>query len=174
MKLTLIAAVDESGLLCDEQGFLWHLPRDIAFFRKYTLEHPHLLVGRTTYEQMLGWFQPQHRAIVLSYDQSLKVPSTLGVRAENVVDALHAAQAYGAKEWVCVGGAQIYEALQPYASDLRLTQVHHRFTPRGKGTYFPDFATLSQRWALVEKQEHPADEQNAYSMSFCHYQKFMK
>ena len=42
-RITLIAAVGRNGVIGDGRGLLWHLPEDLAFFKRTTLGHPMLM-----------------------------------------------------------------------------------------------------------------------------------
>lgn len=169
MKISLIAAIDQNRLLADSSGFLWHLPKDIAHFRQYTLAHPHLLVGKSTYLQMLGWFKEKHNIWVLTSDPEFQIPPNLGVKAASVEQAIAQAKSLGIPELVCIGGAKTYESTLPWATHLILTHVQHTFTPRGKGVYFPSLNPKD--WQLASTRKVNADSENPHAMVFSEYTK---
>jgi dihydrofolate reductase len=159
VTLTLIAATDENGLLADEGGIPWHLPKDIAHFRRYT-QGKWLLLGRRTFEEMRGWFK-DHTPLVLS--STCGYDPDIGHVVASVPQALALAQSAGQSELVCCGGAQTYAAALPYADRLVLTQVHHRFTPQSQAAYFP--AWQPGEWQLHDRTELGQDAENEWSMS---------
>ena len=150
--LTFIAAVSEDGFISRGQGVPWKLPADVAHFRAYTAGK-WLLLGRRTYEEMLGWFH-DHTPLVLSRDESF-VPS-VGRRVGSVEEALLLT---AADELVVCGGAQAYALALPQADRLVLTLVQ---TQLGEGVPFPTI-TWSQ-WTEVSRKPYPADAQHAHAL----------
>ena len=55
LKVTAIAAMTRDRVIGTGQGIPWNLPEDHAHFRAYTAGKT-LLIGRTTFQEMLGWF----------------------------------------------------------------------------------------------------------------------
>jgi len=51
MIISIIVAVDENRGIGFENKIPWHLPADLARFKKLTMGH-HLVVGRKTYESI--------------------------------------------------------------------------------------------------------------------------
>ena len=67
MKLSMISAMAHGRVIGTGHGGIpWHLPRDVKHFREYT-QGKHLLLGRRTFEEMLGWFT-DHPPIVLTHN----------------------------------------------------------------------------------------------------------
>ena len=149
--LTLIAAISADGFISRGQGVPWTLPADVAHFRAYTAGK-WLLLGRRTYEEMLGWFR-DHKPLVLSRDQDL-VPA-VGKRVGSVEEAL---QQTATDELVVCGGAQAYSLAMPLADRLVLTQVQ---TQLGDGIPFP--AIDWSDWTEVRRKPHAADAQHAHA-----------
>ena len=149
MKITLIAAVSDDGFISRGTGVPWDLPLDKAHFRSRTAGK-WLLVGRTTYQEMTGWFS-DHRPLIVSQNAAF-VPA-VGQRVGSAREGVEAARAAGAQELMVIGGGQLYTAAMPYATHLDLTRVHDCL---GGGVRFPvmDFA----EWRLVSEVPHAADE----------------
>jgi dihydrofolate reductase len=159
--LSLIAAISTDGFISRGKGVPWHLPADIAHFRQHT-RGKWLLVGRGTFEEMLGWFQPDHYPLILSRDASF-APS-VGQRVATLPEALAIALAHSAEELVACGGAQCYAAAMPFADRLLITHVE---THLGSGTAFP--AIDPDEWIRTEQHEHPSDAQHVHRMTFTTY-----
>lgn len=128
MHTTLIAARDEDGAIGRHSGSLpWHLPDETAHFRAYC-QHKWLIVGRQTFNEMLGWFQPGHHIIVLTRNHhplpALPHPDIHVESARRLEDAQTRALQSGAAELVVIGGAHTYAAALPAATRLVLTTVH--------------------------------------------------
>lgn len=159
MIISIIAAMDENGGIGFENEIPWHLPADLARFKKLTMGH-HLLAGRKTYES-IGSALPGRQMIVLTRNQDFKAPDCL--LAASVNDAISMAEAAGEDELFIIGGAEIYQDTLPLATHLYLTVVHTRAEV---DTYFPEFE--ESEWSQFCSQEIPADEKNVLATTFKH------
>lgn len=159
MIISIIVAVDENGGIGFENQIPWHLPADLARFKKLTMGH-HLLLGRKTYES-IGSALPGRQMIILTRNPEFKAPDCL--TAETIDDALKNAEKAGEKEVFIIGGAEIYREALPLADHLYLTLVH---TSVEADTYFPEFEELD--WSQVCSQDLPADEKNPLATTFKH------
>jgi dihydrofolate reductase len=159
MLLTLIAAMDENRLLADARRIPWNLPRDVAHFREYCA-NKWLLLGRTTYEEMDGWFRPGHVPLVLS--SRCGWDPEIGRVVSSVPQAMATAEAAGQKELVCIGGGQVFAAALPYADKMLLTQVQGGVTPKGRPVYFPQWDP--SQWEDVTIWQQPVDA--GHSLAF--------
>jgi dihydrofolate reductase len=161
-RLTLIAAVSEDGFISRGQGVPWDLPRDRLHFRSVTAGK-WLLIGRRTYEEMLGWFR-DHTPLVLTRDASLIPP--IGKAVQSVSQARDLAAEAGVEEIFVCGGSVAYEQAFPYADRLLVTHVGMCL---GAGVAFPEVE--SPPWRLVSSVEHAADYENAHTMRFATYER---
>ena len=161
-RLTLIAAVSEDGFISRGQGVPWDLPRDRGHFRAATAGK-WLLLGRRTYDEMLGWFR-DHTPLVLTRDPTF-VPS-IGKALQSVQQALDLATTAKVDEIYVCGGSAAYQLALPHADHLLVTHVS---THLGSGVAFPKIEMPP--WRLVSSIEHPADAENALSMRFAKYQR---
>jgi dihydrofolate reductase len=66
--LIAVVAMDPNRLIGRDGTLPWHLPEDLAFFKKTTLGHP-VLMGRKTFES-IGRPLPGRRNLVLTHDAS--------------------------------------------------------------------------------------------------------
>lgn len=152
MRVTLIAALDEDDVIGRSEGGLpWHLPSEVAHFRRYC-QGKWLLLGRRTFDEMHGWFT-DHVPLVLTHR-----PATLALPGRPVTaidEALRRAAEGGATELVVLGGAEVFALTLPVADRLLLSRVH---THSGGDVRFPPFSRRS--WQRVEAVHHPADPEN--------------
>lgn len=161
-RLTLIAAVSADGYLSRDQGVPWDLPRDRAHFRAYT-HGGWLLLGRVTFEEMLGWFK-EHHPLVLSRDSDWR--PALGQRVSTVQEALALTDGAGQAELIVCGGGGAYAAAMPLADRLILTHVDAIL---GSGVAFPPFN--EQEWTPVSQEPHDLDAEHAHSFQIVTYQR---
>ncbi len=160
--LTLIAAVSADGFISTGKGVPWNLPRDKEHFRR-TTRGQWLLIGRRTYEEMLGWFQ-DHHPLVLTRDKPF-MPH-LGAVVSSVEEAACVAGKGGARELFVCGGGGAYAAAMPLANRLIITHVD---TILGGGVPFS--AILPELWQVVSRQAFPADVENKHGMTFANYER---
>jgi dihydrofolate reductase len=156
MKIVLIAAVGENGVIGRGGGLPWKLKSDLKQFRAATLGKP-IVMGRKTY-LAIGKPLDKRTNIVVSRDPSFAAPGI--VVARDLAAALDAARGdalrRGASEIAVIGGADIYRQVMPRADRLVITRVH--MSPPGDTTFPP---IDPARWREVERREFqptPADE----------------
>ena len=159
LKLVLIAAVSRNGALGSRGRIPWHLPRDVAQFRARTAGR-WLLLGRTTYEQMIGWFKPGQVPVVLTRREGYAVPGGRVVSA--VAEAVALTASKKVMELVVCGGGQVYAAALPFAHEVILTKVDLDVVG---DTWFPEMVAVE--WDMVEEQVFPADAENVWPMTIC-------
>lgn len=160
MKVTMIAAQGEGGVLSFRGKIPWHLPGDVAHFRAACAGKA-LLLGRKTWEQMAGWFTEGQLPLVLTRDAGLRVPR--GHAVAGVSSAVVRAAEAGHGELMVLGGGETYRAALPQAADLLLTEVHGKFTG---DVFFPVLA--SGDWKEVSRVHHPADAGHAWAYTIRH------
>ena len=118
-RLTLIVARARNGVIGRANKLPWHLPADLAFFKKTTLGAP-VIMGRKTHES-IGRPLPGRRNIVVSRNGQL---SLLGCEAAgSVEEALALAAQSGSPEAFLIGGAQLYAAAMHRADKLIVTEI---------------------------------------------------
>ena len=160
--LTLIAAVSSDGFISTGKGVPWDLPRDKEHFRR-TTRGQWLLLGRRTYEEMLGWFEDRH-PLVLTRNPSF-IP-TLGETVTTVEEALQVAAARGARELFVCGGGDAYAAAMPSADRLILTRVDSTL---GAGVPFPPIPPVE--WLPTSHEAFPVGPANVHAISFDTYER---
>jgi len=126
MKLSLIVAAAQNGVIGRNNQLPWHLPQDLKYFKATTLGKP-IIMGRKTFES-IGKPLPGRTNIVITRQQDWTAPGV--VVAQSVEQALtigsdirdenHQAPA----EVMVIGGAEIYRHALPIADRVYLTRVH--------------------------------------------------
>jgi dihydrofolate reductase len=123
MRIALIAAVAENGVIGSGNGLPWRLPTDFAYFRQVTLGKP-LIMGRKTFEG-IGKPLPGRTNVVVTRQQGYQPDGVI------VVDDLDAAIEHahtiaatdGADEIMIGGGGEIYRRMIDQADRLYITHV---------------------------------------------------
>ncbi len=162
MIISVIVAVDEDQGIGLQNQIPWHLPLDLARFKRLTLGH-HLIAGRKTY-QSIGAPLPGRQMIVLTRNPDYEAEGCL--MASSLYDAIKLAEAAREKEVFIIGGAELYQEALPLADHLYLTRVHVKLDA---DTFFPNI--VEEDWIKVYEQKLPADEENLYPHTFFHYRR---
>ena len=117
-RVVMVAAVARNRVIGNGPDIPWRIPGEQAEFKRLTMGHV-LLMGRTTYDS-IGRPLPGRTTIVLTHDPSWSADGVLV--AASLQDALaQAADLPG--EVMVVGGAQVYAAALPLASEQVISQV---------------------------------------------------
>lgn len=165
MRVSIIAAVADNGVIGRAGGLPWRLPADLRAFKRLTMGH-HVIMGRKTWAS-IGRPLPGRTMVVLTRDAGLVLPGAHVVHA--LPDALALARAAGDTEAFVIGGAEVYERALPLADRLYLTRVHAqvegdvRFPALPEAPHEPHAA----QWIEVAREDHAADEDHAHPFSLC-------
>lgn len=154
-RLCLIAAMDQNRLIGSNNELPWHLPADLAFFKRSTMGKP-VIMGRKTFES-IGKALPGRRNIVVTRDRSFS--ATGCEMAGSIDEALESC--YQADEVMLIGGASLYAQSIERASCMYITRIHHVFSG---DTWFPQFDEAE--WRVEEREDFAADQSNPYPYSF--------
>lgn len=123
-SLHLIYARAANGVIGKNNRLPWHLPEDMAHFKRATLGCP-VIMGRKTWESLPPKFRPLpgRLNIVVSRD------AAFAAEGASVVHSLEAARDLcptGGTAWV-IGGAQIYAQALPLAHEVVVTEIARDF-----------------------------------------------
>lgn len=156
MMISLIVARTQNHVIGKENTMPWHLPVDLAWFRKQTLGKP-VIMGRKTYES-IGRLLPKRPNIILSRS-GFEVEGAYS--AKTFEQAVDIAQNFAnADEIMVIGGGELFKQAIPLANKLYLTEIQANI----EGDTFFEFD--EQNWYLVEEQYSEIDEQNPHQ---CHF-----
>ena len=156
MSLTLVVAIDAQRGIGVNNQLPWHLPEDLAHFKRVTLGRP-MIMGRKTFDS-IGRPLPGRRNIVVTRNP--------GWRHEGVeaVTSLEAAIALvGNDEASIIGGAQIFEAALPLADRMIVTEIDHVFAC---DTFFPEIDPGV--WVERAREQHRS-ESNGFDYAYVTY-----
>lgn len=159
--LSMIVAHANNRIIGKDNDMPWHLPADLAYFKKTTLGKP-VVMGRKTYES-IGRPLPGRQNIVISRDKNYQAEGVTTVTS--VEQALQ--QAGDVEEVMVIGGGAIYQHCLPAADRLYITHIHAEIEG---DTQFPEY-DVENNWALIKSEKYSADEKNAFPLDFCLYQR---
>jgi dihydrofolate reductase len=138
--LIAIAAMAANRVIGAGGKLPWHYPEDLQFFKRTTLGHP-ILMGRSTYES-IGRPLPGRQNIVLSRTLAPRDGITV-IRSIDQYASLPLEE--GAAIFV-IGGAQVYQQLLPYCTELYLTYIPQDVPG---DAFFPEFEHLFPNKAVL-------------------------
>ncbi|MDR3368815.1 dihydrofolate reductase [Rhodoferax sp.] len=142
MPLKLIFARASNGVIGHRNALPWHLPEDMAYFKRMTLGCP-VIMGRKTWDSLPTKFRPlPGRLNVVVTRQSDFV-------AEGACVAHSIEQAYSLcppenTAWV-IGGADLYAQALPLASEVMVTEIDAAFEGDAFGPHLgPDWHEIAR------------------------------
>ncbi|MGU5653897.1 type 3 dihydrofolate reductase [Aeromonas allosaccharophila] len=157
MKISMIAAMAHDRVIGKDNQMPWHLPADLAHFKRVTLGKP-VLMGRKTFES-IGRPLPGRRNLVISRNPGYQAE---GIEVVGSVEAALALLTGSAvEELMVIGGGHLYAEMLPSADRLYLTQID--LAVEGD-TRFPAFD--DGQWQRIDCESHPADENNPHPYRF--------
>ncbi len=152
--ISLIAALAADRIIGMENAMPWHLPADLAWFKRNTLNKP-VIMGRLTFES-IGRPLPGRLNIVVSSKPGTHEGVTWVSSPEEAIAAAGVAE-----EVMVIGGGRIYEQMLARADRLYLTHIDAEVEG---DTQFPDYEP--DEWLSVFSEFHDADTQNSHSYCF--------
>ena len=130
IHLTAVVAMTPDRVIGRAGTLPWHLPEDLAFFKRTTSGHP-IVMGRKTYES-IGRPLPKRRNIVLTRDRTWTAEGVEVIHRPDDLEKLPGLEG----DVFIIGGAEIYSAFMPRLDDLL---VSHVFEAHEGDTWFPGF-----------------------------------
>jgi len=159
MKLHLIYARARNGVIGKDNQMPWHLPEDLAHFKRVTLGQP-VIMGRKTWDSLPARFRPLPGRINIVVTRQTDWQADGALRAASIEDAIRLC-ANATDAWI-MGGAEIYRQAEPLASTAVVTEIDADFV----GDAFAP--TLSTGWQEVLRESHVGA--NGLHFSFVTYQ----
>ena len=160
MIVSLVAAMSENRVIGRGGKLPWHLPKDLKFFKKLTVDHT-VIMGRKTFDEIKRPLD-NRRNVVITRNHAFQPHGV------TVVPSLDEALALGAteEEVFVIGGGTVFRLALPRADRLYLTVVHAQVEG---DTWFPEFD--KDAWVLESDERHEADDKHAYAFSFRTYRR---
>ncbi|MEO7996348.1 MAG: dihydrofolate reductase [Gemmatimonadaceae bacterium] len=156
-RVNLIFARAANGVIGKDNVMPWHLPEDMAHFRKLTSGAP-VIMGRKTWDSLPAKFRPLPNRVNIVVTRQREWTAEGAVRANSLSHAVaHCEQLAAPEVWV-MGGAQIYAEAEPLAQRAIVTEIHQDFD----GDAFAP--TFSNEWRETSRELHTST--NGLQFSF--------
>ncbi len=146
-RLHLIYARAANGVIGTNGTLPWHLPEDLAHFKRTTLGCP-VIMGRKTWDSLPPKFRPLPGRANIVVTRQPDWNETGAQRASDMREALQLCE-HSADVWV-IGGAQLYALAEPQATTAVVTEIEKDF----EGDAFAP--TLGPAWQETTRERHVA------------------
>lgn len=165
LRLVLVAAVAENGVIGQGGDMPWRLSSDLKHFRAVTMGRP-MIMGRKTFAS-IGKPLPGRDSVVLTRDRGFAAAGTVVVHDIDaaIAEAARLAAARGVDEAAVVGGGELYAALIDRVQALRITRVHA--APVGD-THFPPIPAAFRE---TRRQGPVQGERDSAPVTFVDYER---
>ncbi len=157
MRIALVVAAARNRVIGVAGRLPWHLPDDLARFRRLTTGHT-IVMGRRTFDS-IGRALPRRTNIVLTRNASLVVPGA--TTAGSFAEACALARAGGETDLFVVGGAEIYALALPLADTIELTRIDAALEG---DVCLPEIDPAE--WREAHSEHHAADTRHALAFDF--------
>jgi dihydrofolate reductase len=161
MKISMVVAAAENNAIGKNKGLLWHLPKDLEFFKKVTYGH-HVLMGRKSYESIPEQFRPLKGRVNIIVTRQQEFTAEGCKIVSNAEEGIQFAKDNGEDELMILGGGEIYKQLLNKTNKVYLTRVYHSFPDAD--TFFPELN--ENDWKVICAEKHSADDRHKYDFEF--------
>lgn len=157
--ISIIVAIDRNRTIGKDNKMPWHLPADLANFKKITLGHT-VVMGRNTFESV-GKPLPGRENWIITRDADYRMEGcTICHSVEEVLERSKG------QEIFIIGGEQVYAQFFQVADKLYITHIEDAFSG---DTFFPEIRPAD--WKLVSKVKGEKNEKNPYDYYFAVYER---
>ncbi len=153
--LSIIVAMDNNNLIGNNNRLPWHLPADLAYFKKITTSKT-IIMGRKTFDS-IGKALPNRNNIIISSNKNLIIKNCEVINS--LEQALH--KYSNTQELIVIGGSSIYKQALPFAQKLYITKIDAIFNG---DSYFPQFN--QKIWQIISNKPHKIDKGNKFAYNF--------
>ena len=119
-RIGLIWAQARNRVIGKDGVMPWHLPEDLAHFKRTTLSHP-VIMGRRTWDSIPPRFRPLPGRTNIVVTRQKDWQENGAQRLPSLREALQQCE-NSEQVWV-IGGAQIYAQALPLADELVVTEI---------------------------------------------------
>lgn len=160
MKLNLIFARASNGVVGINNALPWHLPEDLAHFKRMTLGCP-VIMGRKTWDSLPARFRPLPGRLNVVVTRQSDWQAQGALRASSLEQAC-ALCPQDRDAWV-IGGAELWQQALPLASVAVVTEIEEVFAG---DAFAPQFGP---QWTETAREPHVSV--NGLKFSFVTYRR---
>lgn len=138
VRVNMIAAIGQNRELGKKNQLLWHIPEDLAYFKKTTQGHP-VIMGRATYESLPDFARPLPGRTNIVLAQAEEGYAAEGAVVAHSIDEAIAIAGKEDEEIFVIGGASIYAQALAKVDRLYLTLIEAQ--DPDADVFFPEYET---------------------------------
>lgn len=157
-NLTIIAALGKNNELGINNNLIWHLPKDLKFFKKNTM-NKYILMGKKTLDSLPRVLKDR-KYLVLTHQNIIDNNIKTFKSKEELLIFLKELK----EEVMVIGGASIYNQMMPYTSKMLLTEID---SSARADAFFPEIDLSLWNKELIDEQE----ENNIKYKHYCYTRK---
>ena len=154
MQLHLIFAKARNGIIGKDNTLPWHLPEDLAHFKRVTMGCP-VIMGRKTWDSLPPKFRPLPGRANIVVTRQENWHENGAQPARSMHEALQLCEQHD-NAWV-IGGAQLYALALPLADTAIVTEIDADFDGDAHAPAF------GPGWSEVARESHVAASGLPYS-----------
>ena len=154
MKLHLIYARAANGVIGKDGTLPWHLPEDLAHFKRKTSGLP-VIMGRKTWDSLPPRFRPLPGPTNIVVTRQAQWSADGALRAGSLAEAM-ALCGEAADAWL-IGGAELYAQGLPLASSAEVTEIAAAFDGDAHAP------VLGPHWVERSREQHTSSNGLGYS-----------
>jgi dihydrofolate reductase len=144
-EVIFVVARADDGTIARDGQVPWRIREDLQRFVAHTSGTP-MIMGRKTFESLPGLLKGR-RHIVLTRDRAWSAPGAEA--AHSVNEALDLA---GTGAVTVIGGVEVFDLFEPYATRFELTEVHEDTGGEVRMDY------PGENWVEVAREDRPVDD----------------
>ena len=158
-NLTIIAAIGKNNELGLNNNLIWHLPKDLKFFKENTI-NKYVLMGKKTLDS-LPRVLPNRKYLILSHKE-IEKPYIIKTfkSTEELLLFLNKIK----EEVMVIGGASVYKQILPYTNKMLLTEIE---ASSMADSFFPNINLSEWNKELIDQEE----ENNIKYKHYCYTRK---
>ncbi|HRK37920.1 MAG TPA: dihydrofolate reductase [Burkholderiaceae bacterium] len=156
MRINLIYARARNGVIGSNNTLPWHLPEDLAHFKRCTLGCP-VIMGRKTWDSLPPRFRPLPGRVNVVLTRNENWHENGVQRFSDMESALGFLRNYD-DVWV-IGGAEVYRQALPLAHRVVVTEIDADY---GGDAFAP---VLGPAWVEAERTSHCSATGLTYSFA---------
>lgn len=160
MIVSAVVATDLNNAIGKDNKLLWHLPKDLKFFKEKTFGCP-VIMGRKTYES-IGRLLPGRKNIIITRNTDYRVEGAeIHTSLEAAIDYCKAGFPEIPEKICIIGGAEIFRLAMPLTTEIYRTVVKEKFD----ADVFID-PINEKEFKKVWEECHSKDEKHAFDFCF--------
>lgn len=154
-----IVAYTKNRVIGRDNAMPWHLPADLAHFKRVTLGKP-IIMGRKTFES-IGRPLPGRQNIVVTRDEQFQAEGiTIWKNLDQLSDFTDSEE-----EVFLIGGGELFRQTLPIAKRLYVTEIEVTL----EGDVF--YPVIPSQFKLLDEAFYPVNKENSFAFTIKQFER---